>query len=141
APLSRSTRCAADQPALRVSGCDVDCAGCTDWASIVFAGSIFPGSTLAVSSSDMPFLKALMPVAKSPISSEIFPRPPNSSRTTTATRSQCTQLKEPIGLTLRTVGLRGAHPAFGFHPQIRLRTRQKQGLQPDRSHPRRAVGW
>src|SRR5690242_21845411 len=63
---------------------------------MVFAGSLLPASTFALSSSDMPFLKALIPDAKSPISSEILPRPPNSSRTATITSSQCIQLKEPI---------------------------------------------
>src|SRR5580698_4761781 len=56
-------------------------------------------SDLAVSSSCMPFLKDLMPVAKSPISSEILPRPPNSSRNSTTTTIQCQILNEPIGLS------------------------------------------
>src|SRR5690242_5401889 len=63
------------------------------------AGSPLSGSIFALSSSDMPFLKALMPDAKSPISSEILPRPPNSSRTATITSSQCIQLKEPIAFS------------------------------------------
>src|SRR5712691_5557739 len=58
-------------------------------------GSTFGGSALALSSSDMPFLKALMPWAMSPISSEILPRP-NSNRTTTTTTIQCQMLKPPI---------------------------------------------
>src|SRR5215217_7025309 len=48
------------------------------------------------SSSVMPFLKALMPFAKSPISSEILPRPPNSSRPTASTMFQCQMLNEPM---------------------------------------------
>src|SRR6185503_7791268 len=44
---------------------------------------------------DMPFLKALMPCATSPISSEILPRP-NSSSTTAITTIQCQILSEPI---------------------------------------------
>ena len=47
--------------------------------SIVFAIRLGGGSVLATSSSDMPFLNALMPCATSPISSEILPRP-NSSK-------------------------------------------------------------
>src|SRR5712672_3346460 len=43
----------------------------------------------------MPFLKALMPCATSPIRSEILPRP-NSSRTTAITTIQCQMLSEPI---------------------------------------------
>src|SRR5690606_15592294 len=49
----------------------------------------------AVSSSAMPFLKLLMPLAMSPISSGILPRPKTSS-TTTSTISQCQIEKEPI---------------------------------------------
>src|ERR1700755_1909302 len=57
-----------------------------------FTGSGFAD---AVSSSFMPFLKALMPWATSPIRSEILPRP-NSSRTTAITTIQCQILSEPI---------------------------------------------
>ena len=49
----------------------------------------------ASSSSAMPFLKALMPLAASPISSEILPRP-NSSITTMPTMSQCQMLAPPM---------------------------------------------
>src|ERR1700730_15775451 len=62
-------------------------------------GSGLTGSALAVSSSCMPFLKDLMPCAKSPINSEIFPRPPNSSRNRTTTTIQCQILNEPIGFS------------------------------------------
>src|ERR1700745_4094957 len=48
-----------------------------------------------LSSSCMPFLKALIPCATSPIRSEILPRP-NSSRTTAITTIQCQMLSEPI---------------------------------------------
>src|SRR5215207_5994619 len=58
-------------------------------------GSAAGVSALAASSSDMPFLNALMPCATSPISSEILPRP-NSSRTTAITTIQCQMLSEPI---------------------------------------------
>src|SRR5580704_7163155 len=47
----------------------------------------------------MPFLNDLMPCAKSPINSEIFPRPPNSSRNRTTTTIQCQILNEPIGFS------------------------------------------
>src|SRR5215831_8736827 len=64
----------------------------------------FTGSSgllsIAVSSSFMPFLKALMPCATSPIRSEILPRP-NSSRTTAITTIQCQMLSEPILQTLQ----------------------------------------
>src|SRR5215472_2839512 len=49
----------------------------------------------AVSSSCMPFLKALIPCATSPIRSEILPRP-NSRRTTAITTIQCQMLSDPI---------------------------------------------
>src|SRR3954462_5047821 len=55
-------------------------------------------SVLAVSSSAMPFLNALMPWATSPISSEILPRP-NTNRTTAMTMIQCQILKPPIDLS------------------------------------------
>jgi len=48
-----------------------------------------------VSSSDMPFLNALMPCAMSPISFGILPAPNNSS-TITKTTSQCQMLNEPM---------------------------------------------
>ena len=47
------------------------------------------------SSSAMPFLKLLMPLATSPIRPEIRP-PPNSSMTTRSTITQCISEKEPI---------------------------------------------
>src|SRR6185437_16947995 len=56
---------------------------------------LLSGAAFAVSSSAMPFLKALMPPAKSLIRPEILPRP-NSSITTTTTISQCQILNEPI---------------------------------------------
>ena len=54
------------------------------------------GLASAFSSSDMPFLNDLMPLAKSPISSEILPRPPNNSRPTANTMIQCQMLIEPM---------------------------------------------
>src|SRR5215472_569683 len=67
---------------------------------MVLTGSLLIGSLLAgssaVSSSAKPFLNDLMPLAKSPIRSEILPRPPNSSRPTAKTRIQCQMLIEPI---------------------------------------------
>src|SRR5579883_1413415 len=60
--------------------------------SMLFIGS---GFSATLSSSCMPFLKALMPWATSPIRSEILPRP-NSSRTTAITTIQCQMLSEPI---------------------------------------------
>src|SRR3954453_8087326 len=66
------------------------------WWSMVFTGSTL-GSSSAFSSSDKPFLNDLMPLAKSPINSEILPRPPNSNRPTASTMIQCQILMEPIG--------------------------------------------
>ena len=71
---------------------------CTVWLSGRVEGPDLPrlGSAEAVSSSDMPFLKALMPFAMSPIISEILPRPPNTSSMTTPTMTQCQILKPPM---------------------------------------------
>src|SRR5262249_14876774 len=64
-----SPRRAAAQPALRVSVTVAVGAG-AGWWSIVF-GSVLTGSVSAFSSSVSPFLNDLIPLAKSPISSEI----------------------------------------------------------------------
>src|SRR5690349_25092203 len=56
----------------------------------------------------MPFLKALMPWAKSPISDEIFPRPPKRTITTNRTMIQCQILREPIGKSSARDGLFGS---------------------------------
>src|SRR6266851_4311043 len=71
-------------------------------------GSVF---SAVFSSSCMPFLKALMPCATSPIKSEILPRP-NSSRTTTITTIQCQILSEPILQPSKYAGP-CAGPGFG----------------------------
>src|SRR5580693_10811759 len=68
---------------------------------MVLIGASDLGAASAVSSSDMPFLKALMPLATSPIMSEILPRPPNTSSRTAPTISQCQILKEPIKPSVR----------------------------------------
>src|SRR5262249_40929452 len=73
--------------------------------SIDFAGS---GLSTSVASSRIPFLKALMPWATSPIKSEILPRP-NSRRTTAITTIQCQMLSEPI-LQLLQSGRRSIRP-------------------------------
>src|SRR6516165_5225349 len=62
---------------------------------MVLSGSDF-GDSSALSSSDRPFLNDLMPFAKSPISSETLPRPPNSKRPTASTMIQCQMLIEPM---------------------------------------------
>src|ERR1700730_14098397 len=67
----------------------------------------------------MPFLKALMPWATSPINSEILPRPNNSS-TTPITTIQCQRLMEPIGLTFRYNGPRGRGHASRFSQNLGL---------------------
>src|SRR4051794_1660861 len=83
------------------------------------------GLSATLSSSCMPFLKALMPCATSPIRSEILPRP-NSSRTTAITTIQCQMLSEPI--------LQPSKHAAGDPAQSDAETRrrrcQKQGLRP-----------
>src|SRR3954453_14503852 len=90
--------------------------------SIAFTGS---GFSAVLSSSCMPFLKALMPCATSPMRSEILPRP-NSSRTTAITTIQCQMLSEPI---LRPSEKR--RPASGQAlPEGRPERYQKQGPMP-----------
>src|SRR5215510_7456668 len=86
----------------------------------------FTGSVLssAVSSSFMPFLKALMPWATSPIRSEILPRP-NSSRTTAITTIQCQMLSEPILQPSKLAGDPAQAPA-----ESRPAGCQKQGPTP-----------
>src|ERR1700739_3032488 len=56
---------------------------------------------VSASSSAMPLLKALMPLATSPIMSEILPRPPNTTRSTAPTINQCQMLKEPMKSSVR----------------------------------------
>src|ERR1019366_8673010 len=92
---------------------------------MVLAGSGL--ASAALSSSDMPFLNAFIPCAKSPISEEIFPRPPNISITTTMTIIQCQILKEPIGEPSAAGALCAPRPWFDC--ETRLRERQKQGLR------------
>ena len=59
--------------------------------------SVRPSGLLGrLSSSDRPFLNDLMPLAKSPIISEILPRPPNNSSKTAPTMIQCQMLIEPM---------------------------------------------
>src|SRR5690606_14335310 len=59
-----------------------------------------PAGGLMLSSSLMFFLKALMPLATSPIRPEILPVP-NSSTTTRRTMPQCSRLKEPMAQLLQ----------------------------------------
>src|SRR6266567_3496541 len=73
----------------------------------------------------MPFLKALMPCATSPIRSEILPRP-NNSRTTAITTIQCQMLSEPILHPSKHTGRK----AGLIFPESRLRGGEKQGLRP-----------
>src|SRR3954452_22314692 len=106
--------------------------------SIAFTGS---GFSAVLSSSCMPFLKALMPCATSPMRSEILPRP-NSSRTTAITTIQCQMLSEPIlqpsnselpDQTFASSGRRTAEAdTYGRHaakscPETRRGGSQKQG--------------
>src|SRR6516165_840187 len=80
------------QTALLPTSDRVDVVDDAELCSMDFAGSDL--SSAAVSSSRMPFLKALIPWATSPIRSEILPRP-NNSRTTAITTIQCQILSEP----------------------------------------------
>src|SRR4051812_40971185 len=89
---------------------------------MVFTGS---GFSAVFSSSCMPFLKALMPCATSPIRSEILPRP-NNSRTTAITTIQCQMLSEPILQPSK----HAAGIAASLCPERRRRRCQKQGLKP-----------
>src|SRR5450631_1526647 len=89
---------------------------------MVFTGS---GFSAVFSSSCMPFLKALMPCATSPIRSEILPRP-NNSRTTAITTIQCQMLREPILQPSKNAAGDPAQPL----PETRLGRCQKQGLKP-----------
>src|SRR3954465_6688536 len=99
---------------------------------MVLTGS---GVSAVFSSSCMPFLKALMPCATSPIKSEILPRP-NNSRTTAITTIQCQMLSEPILQPSKQL-----RPAMRplFARERRRRRCQKQGLKPrhigDRGDP------
>src|SRR5258707_15459162 len=74
----------------------------------------------------MPFLKALMPCATSPIRSEILPRP-NNSRTTAITTIQCQMLSEPILQPSKHA--KAGDPAWSLS-ETRLGRCQKQGLRP-----------
>src|SRR5215470_8341830 len=73
---------------------------------MVLRGSLLSGSS-AFSSSDKPFLNDLMPLAKSPISSEILPRPPNNSRPTASTMIQCQMLIELMRISSVATGPHG----------------------------------
>src|SRR5258708_16534046 len=103
-------------------------------------GSVLAGSVSAFSSSVRPFLKDLMPLAKSPISSEILPRPPNSRSATPKTRLQCQTLIQPMHI-LRID--EPAVPSLGSALDASLRAVPQQGLAPARmalahapAHPR-----
>src|SRR5580692_8436946 len=82
------------------------------------------GAASAVSSSAMPFLKALMPLATSPIISEILPRPPKTTSRTAPTISQCQILKEPMKPSDRN-GAR-ARGNVAISPEPRRQVGQKQ---------------
>src|SRR4051794_39205651 len=74
------------------------------------------GAAGGASSSDMPFLKALIPFATSPIMSEILPRP--KSRTTIRpTTIQCQILAPPMAILLR---LHGATDRFQRAANLRI---------------------
>src|SRR4029077_18048806 len=110
----------ADQTALLPTSVRAAC-GEALW-SIDFTGSVFSAT---LSSSCMPFLKALMPCATSPIRSEILPRP-NSRRTTAMTTIQCQLLSEHILQSSKHEGRR----ADLIFTESRLGGCQRQGLKP-----------
>ena len=71
--------------------------------SRTFGGSSFllgSAALAASSSSAMPFLKLLMPLATSPMIDEILPLPPNISSATARNSSQCHTLRLPMSLSL-----------------------------------------
>src|SRR5687768_14451648 len=105
--------------------CALVAVGDAAWWSMVF-GSGLAGSASVFSSSDRPFLKDLMPLAKSPISSEILPRPPNNRSPTASTMIQCQILIEPMRYSSASTGAH-ARPV-SLRRETRLRTGQKQGL-------------
>src|SRR5215471_622456 len=80
----------------------------------------------------MPFLKALMPWATSPISSEILPRPNSRSRTAMTT-IQCQMLRPPMEFP---PSRRPARANRLVPRQTRRRGRQKQGFRASRSRDR-----
>src|SRR5215470_16028365 len=95
-------RPAADQvfaphPALLGSPADCCSLGLPPAPSKTLGGSSFLAGS---SSSAMPFLKLLMPLATSPMIEEILPLPPNISRATARNSSQCQTLRLPISLSL-----------------------------------------
>src|SRR5580698_3417377 len=81
-----------------------------------------------VSSSDMPFLKALMPLATSPIMSEILTRPPKTRSSTAPTTNQCQMLNEPMKTSVRngTWYATLARGNMSISPEPRRQGRQKQ---------------
>src|SRR5262249_37630186 len=99
-PIDR--RPAADQgfaPHRALLGPPADCCslGLPPAPSKTLGGSSFLAGS---SSSAMPFLKLLMPLATSPMIEEILPLPPNISRATARNSSQCQTLRLPISLSL-----------------------------------------
>src|SRR5580658_5124044 len=91
---------------------------------MVLTGASDLGAASAVSSSDMLFLKALMPLATSPIMSEILPRPPKTRSSTAPTINQCQMLNEPMKPSVRN-GTR-ARGNVSISPEPRRQGRQKQ---------------
>src|SRR6476660_5575528 len=72
-----------------------------------------------------------MPLAKSPISSETLPRPPNSRRPTARTRIQCQTLNEPISY-LRTDEER---PRLPVHEKLGAMRRKNKDCERAGSNP------
>src|SRR5262249_15084807 len=85
------------QPALLGSTADCCSAGLLPAPSRTLGGSSFLAGS---SSSAMPFLKLLMPLATSPMIEEILPLPPNTSSATARNSSQCQTLRLPMSLSL-----------------------------------------
>src|SRR5215831_19757282 len=83
----------APHPALLGSTADCCSLGLPPAPSKTLGGSSFLAGS---SSSAMPFLKLLMPLATSPMIEEILPLPPNISRATARNSSQCQTLRLPI---------------------------------------------
>src|SRR5580704_15547072 len=95
---------------------------------MVLIGASDLGAASAVSSSVIPFLKALMPLATSPIRSEILPRPPKTSSSTAPTTNQCQMLNEPMKPSVRN-GTWYATLVRNLGPAATCRFRQNLGAK------------
>src|SRR5580704_9315757 len=93
------------------------------------------------SSSAKPFLNDLMPLATSPMMSEILPLPPNTSNMTAPTMSQC-QIDRPpmtqisVSNARRAAARHGENLGFPNHKNKKARRRSHRNRERTRSSPR-----